>query len=203
MLLRLTNVRWIGTTRRMSTETRDTSGSISTSKAGGNFTFTRAAPTGDRTTRETSRGTLSDVWPKTAVSCPLVAMVVQIFRTVKKDFVCGWNFTEETGKWHCAKERKQSEFWTAQWVDAPAPTKRNPYYYFPAGYQPGVISSELWTWWMKYPPNSTTGPVELEYRIPDNPYSNQTFLPGDGTYPVVMEFILESLNSTSSSSLST
>ncbi|KAI1171155.1 hypothetical protein F4777DRAFT_70693 [Nemania sp. FL0916] len=118
---------------------------------------------------------------------------VEVFRNVQNNYECGWDFSTQTGKWLCLDENTAPTTWEYGLTVAPAPTTVNPYYFFPGGYVPGEISTYLWTWYIQYPPNSTANPLSLEYHVPDNPYANQTFLPGDGTYPVVVEMIVESL----------
>ncbi|KAI0450898.1 hypothetical protein F5B21DRAFT_410126 [Xylaria acuta] len=117
---------------------------------------------------------------------------VEVFRNVKNNYICGWDFSGQTMKWLCADESKEGDTFLGQPLLAPAPTDLNPYYYF-ADYTGSTISTAIFTFYIQHPPTSADDAQSLEYHIPDNPYSNQTFLPGDGTYPVIMELVIDSL----------
>ncbi|TRX87745.1 hypothetical protein FHL15_011361 [Xylaria flabelliformis] len=116
----------------------------------------------------------------------------EIFRVVENNYVCGWDFSTQTGKWKCADEKSQGGGFFDQILNAPTPNEINPYYYF-SDYTGSEISTAIYTFYIQHPPTSNDDAQSLEYHIPDNPYQNQTFLPGDGTYPVIMELVVESL----------
>lgn len=44
---------------------------------------------------------------------------VMVFRNVKNNYICGWDFATDTGKWSCVDEDNQSDTWAPQWLDAP------------------------------------------------------------------------------------
>jgi hypothetical protein len=47
---------------------------------------------------------------------------VEVFRNVKNNYICGWDFSTQTGKWRCADESAQSGTWQSTLVDAPVRT---------------------------------------------------------------------------------
>ncbi|KAI0975897.1 hypothetical protein F4678DRAFT_484084 [Xylaria arbuscula] len=121
---------------------------------------------------------------------------VEVLRTAKNDYICGFDFQDangsfgDNGLWKC---KALTDFWEGDLLIAPAGDA--PLYL--AEYDGGVISTELFTWWIQHAPTSNDDAQSLQYRIPDNPYSNYTLQPGDGTYPVIMEFVKISNTTTS------
>ncbi|KAI1272527.1 hypothetical protein F5Y07DRAFT_301512 [Xylaria sp. FL0933] len=113
---------------------------------------------------------------------------VEVLRTAKNDYICGVDFLGDN-KWAC---KALSDNWGGDLLIGPAGDAP----LFLAEYEPGEISTEIFTWWIQHPPASIADAQGLEYRIPDNPYQNYTLQPGDGTFPVLMEFV--KINSTTS-----
>ncbi|KAI0405192.1 hypothetical protein F4802DRAFT_187319 [Xylaria palmicola] len=110
---------------------------------------------------------------------------VDVLRTAKNDWICAVDFMDENGKWACKEDTNDWHGDTLDAWDGDAP-------HYLSLYEPGVISTSLFTWWIKHPPQSTADAQSLEFRVPDNPYSNYTVQPGDGIFPVVFEFVKES-----------
>ncbi|GAP92258.1 hypothetical protein SAMD00023353_10100280 [Rosellinia necatrix] len=116
---------------------------------------------------------------------------VTVLRTAKNNWICGFDFLQpngefgDDGRWAC---KELDDDWYGDLIDTwdgDAP-------HYLSEYAGGVISTTIFTWWMQHPPESTDDAQTLQWRIPDNPYSNYTLKPGDGTFPVLMEFVLES-----------
>ncbi|KAI0521193.1 hypothetical protein F5B22DRAFT_565677 [Xylaria bambusicola] len=111
-----------------------------------------------------------------------------VIRTVKNNYICGTDYRLPNGgfgpdgRWTC-----QEEGWGYDLVDGP----EGDVPIYPAGYTGGVISTQIFTWWIQHPPTSTADAQAMQWRVPDNPYSNYTLKEGDGTFPVIMELVEE------------
>ncbi|GAW24063.1 hypothetical protein ANO14919_136430 [Xylariales sp. No.14919] len=109
---------------------------------------------------------------------------VEVLMTDKNGWYCGTEYVGSDGTWAC---KKLSNSWDGDLIHGP--DGGAPYYLFEI--IGGTISTTIFTWWIQHPPESTADAQTLQYRIPDNPYSNYTLKPGDGTFPVVMELVME------------
>ncbi|GAW16551.1 hypothetical protein ANO14919_059820 [Xylariales sp. No.14919] len=116
---------------------------------------------------------------------------VEMLRTAKNNYICGANFVGpdgewgEDGRWTCKTEGNGRGGDVIDTFDGDAPL-------FLAEYVGGTISTELFTWWIQHPPASTADTQALQYRLPDNPWENYTLKSGDGTFPILIEFVRES-----------
>ncbi|KAJ2992157.1 hypothetical protein NUW58_g2260 [Xylaria curta] len=116
---------------------------------------------------------------------------VNVLRPAKNNWICGTDYSGPgcefctDGHWAC---KELGDRWGGDGIDIFG--EDAPIYL--AGYLPGVISTSIFTWWIQHPPQSTADTQTLYWRVPDNPYSNHTVLPGEPTFPVLIEFVKES-----------